>query len=88
MVRDVVDALDRAAHDERIVALVARAGTGGIGLAQIQEIRDAGHIIPGIGKNLLSLFRKRSEDRDPGTAPTILQQLSARYIFFRRAISD
>ncbi len=41
MVRDVVDALDRAAHDERIVALVARAGTGGIGLAQIQEIRDA-----------------------------------------------
>jgi protease-4 len=38
---DVVDALDRAAGDDRVEALVARVGAGGIGLAQIQEIRDA-----------------------------------------------
>src|SRR4030095_15714348 len=39
--RDVVDALDRAAHDERVTGLVARVGAASIGLAQIQEIRDA-----------------------------------------------
>ena len=40
-VLDVVDALDRAAADDRVDAVVARVGGGGIGLAQIQEIRDA-----------------------------------------------
>jgi protease-4 len=40
-VRDVVDALDKAASDDRIVALIARAGTGVTGLARMQEIRDA-----------------------------------------------
>jgi len=39
--RDVVDALDRAADDERVTALVARVGAVPMGLAQIQEIRDA-----------------------------------------------
>lgn len=39
--RDVVDALDRAAHDERVTGLVARVGAASIGLAQLQEIRDA-----------------------------------------------
>jgi protease-4 len=39
--RDVVDALDRAAKDERVVGLVARVGAAPMGLAQIQEIRDA-----------------------------------------------
>lgn len=41
VVRDVVDALDRAAEDERVAGLVARVGNGRIGLAQAQEIRDA-----------------------------------------------
>jgi protease-4 len=40
-VLDVVDALDRAAEDRRVVAMVARIGGGGMGLAHIQEIRDA-----------------------------------------------
>ncbi|MBM3226585.1 MAG: signal peptide peptidase SppA [Candidatus Tectomicrobia bacterium] len=40
-VRDVVEALHRAALDERVVALIARVGTGNAGLAQIQEVRDA-----------------------------------------------
>jgi protease-4 len=39
--RDVVDALDRAARDERVTGLVARVGAASVGLAQIQEIRDA-----------------------------------------------
>ncbi len=40
-VRDVVDGLNRAAGDSRVVGLVARLGTGPLGLAQTQEIRDA-----------------------------------------------
>jgi protease-4 len=39
--RDVVDALAKASEDERVVGLVARVGTGPMGMAQIQEIRDA-----------------------------------------------
>jgi len=40
-VRDVVEALHRAATDDRVVALIARIGASGLGLAQIQEVRDA-----------------------------------------------
>ena len=40
-VRDVVDALEGAASDERVVAVLARVGSRGLGLAQIQEVRDA-----------------------------------------------
>ena len=40
-VRDIVDALDQAASDERVLALVARTGTPRMGLAEIQEVRDA-----------------------------------------------
>ena len=40
-VRDIVDALDQAATDERVMALVARTGTPRMGLAEIQEVRDA-----------------------------------------------
>jgi len=39
--RDIVDALDRAAKDDRVFGLVARVGAAPMGLAQIQEIRDA-----------------------------------------------
>lgn len=41
VVRDVVDALDRAADDQRVVGLVARIGAAGMGTATTQEIRDA-----------------------------------------------
>lgn len=40
-VRDVVDALEEAASDKRIVAVLAKVGSRGLGLAQIQEVRDA-----------------------------------------------
>ena len=39
--RDIVDALDRGAKDDRVVGLVARIGAAPMGLAQIQEFRDA-----------------------------------------------
>jgi protease-4 len=40
-IRDVIDALARAAEDDRVVGLVAKIGAGGMGMAQAQEIRDA-----------------------------------------------
>lgn len=39
--QDIVDALDSARDDERVHAFVARIGGGRLGLAHIQEIRDA-----------------------------------------------
>ena len=38
---EVVEALERASADKRVVGLVARVGEAGLSLAQIQEIRDA-----------------------------------------------
>jgi protease-4 len=39
--RDVVDAIDRGATDDRVVGLIARIGAAPMGMAQTQEIRDA-----------------------------------------------
>lgn len=39
--RDVVEVLDRAAEDARVLAIVVRLGTSGMGFAQAEEIRDA-----------------------------------------------
>lgn len=39
--REMVSALHRAADDDRVVGLVARVGNSGMGLARIQELRDA-----------------------------------------------
>ncbi|MCI0543902.1 MAG: signal peptide peptidase SppA [Actinobacteria bacterium] len=41
VLRDMVDALHRAAVDDRVVGVVARLGNGSLGLAQAQEIRGA-----------------------------------------------
>src|SRR4030095_1359318 len=41
LLRDVLQALERAKHDDRVVGLVARIGQAPLGLAQIQELRDA-----------------------------------------------
>jgi protease-4 len=40
-VRDVVDAIDRGASDDRVLGMVARIGAGPMGIAQVQEIREA-----------------------------------------------
>jgi protease-4 len=39
--RDVVDAIDRGAGDDRVVGMVANIGAAPMGLAQVQEIREA-----------------------------------------------
>ena len=39
--RDIVDAIDRGAEDNRVVGLVARIGATPIGMAKTQEIREA-----------------------------------------------
>src|ERR1700688_936341 len=39
--RDVVDAIDRGAGDDRVVCLIAKIGAVPMGMAQTQEIRDA-----------------------------------------------
>jgi len=41
VVRDVVDALERAGGDARVKGLVARLGAAPMGVAQVQELRDA-----------------------------------------------
>ncbi len=41
VVRDVVDALERGAKDRRVVGVVANLSGASMGLAQIQELRDA-----------------------------------------------
>jgi len=47
---DLVAAIDRAADDPRVVGLLARVGDGGIGMAQVQELRDAVARFRGSGK--------------------------------------
>jgi protease-4 len=39
--RDVVDAIDRGANDDRVVGLVAKIGAAPMGMAEVQEIREA-----------------------------------------------
>ena len=41
VVRDVVEALEKAAGDARVKGLVARVGAAPMGMAQVQELRDA-----------------------------------------------
>jgi len=40
-VRDIVESLERAAKDDRVVGVVAKIGNGRMGMAQAQEIRNA-----------------------------------------------
>lgn len=39
--RDMVDALERAGDDRRVVGLIARLGAAPLGMGQVQELRDA-----------------------------------------------
>ncbi len=50
VLRNVTEALNRAAEDRRVVGLVARVGASRMGMAQIQEIRDAVAMFRGKGK--------------------------------------
>jgi protease-4 len=41
VMRDMVEALEKASNDRRVVGLVARVGAAPLGMAQIQELRNA-----------------------------------------------
>jgi protease IV len=41
ILRDVIDALDRAADDDRVKGMIARIGAAPMGMAQVQELREA-----------------------------------------------
>ena len=48
--RDVVEGLERAAEDERVVGVVAKVGSAPMGLARLQELRDAVAVFRTSGK--------------------------------------
>jgi protease IV len=64
VVRDVVEALDRAAADGRVRVLLARIG-GRMGLAQVQEVRDAVVRFRAGGKPAIA-FAETFGERGPG----------------------
>jgi protease IV len=64
-VRDVVDALHRAADDDRVLGLFARVGGGGIGFAQVEEIRDAVAVFRASGKPAV-IFSETFGEVGPG----------------------
>ena len=64
--RDVLDALERGAGDERVHALVARVGAGSMGLAQRQELRGAVRAFRQSGKRAIA-FAETLGEMAPGT---------------------
>lgn len=54
VLRDVIDALDRATGDERISGVVVRLGNGGLGLGQAQELREAVARFRAAGKSAIA----------------------------------
>ncbi|MGI9179534.1 MAG: signal peptide peptidase SppA [Longimicrobiaceae bacterium] len=67
LVRDVVEALHRAANDERVVALIARIGAGAMGLAQVEEVREAVRLFRRSGKPAV-VFSETFGEGTPGHA--------------------
>ena len=62
---ETVAAIERAARDERVVGLVARVGASGMGLARIQELRDAVRAFRQSGKPAYA-FAETFGDFGPG----------------------
>ena len=54
LMREFVDALDAASNDDRVQGLIVRLGSGGISIAQAQELRDAVATFSGSGKFTLA----------------------------------
>lgn len=63
VVRDVVDALDRAREDDRVIGLIARLGNGQIGLGQAQELRAAVARFGASGKTTVAFAETFGEGR-------------------------
>lgn len=62
-VRDFVDALHRAADDDRIAGLIVRLGNAGLGVAHAQELRDAVHSFRLAGKRAIAFAEVLGESR-------------------------
>ncbi len=62
--RDLVQGLDAAGRDDRVTGLTARLGSGGLGLAQAQEIRDAVIAFRGQGKFAVAFAETFGEGGD------------------------
>jgi protease-4 len=69
--RDAVDAIDAAADDSRVKVLLARVGEDELGLARIQELRDAIAGFRAKGKLALA-FADSFGEFGPGTRPYYL----------------
>lgn len=70
-VLDVVETLRKAGEDKRVVGLYARIGTTEMGLARIQEIRNAVIAFRGVGKPAVA-FAETFGEFGPGNAPYYL----------------
>jgi protease-4 len=68
LVRDVIDALDRAATDDRVRGVVAHFGTAKIGVAKTQEVRDAILRFRGRNKFAYAWAESYGGDWGPGTS--------------------
>ena len=60
--RGVIEALERASTDKRVVGLVARVGESNLALAQVQELRDAIIAFRGHGKFAVAFAETFGED--------------------------
>jgi protease-4 len=72
VVRDVVNALDRAGDDKRVAGLVAHFGSSSLQLGKIQEIRDAVLRFRGKKKFAVAFSDGFGGDDGPGTGPYYL----------------
>ncbi len=63
--REVLEAIERASRDERVVALFARVGRSRIGLARVQELRDAILAFRASGKRTVA-FSETFGESSPG----------------------
>jgi protease-4 len=64
--RDLTDGIQRAAGDRRVVGLIARVGAAQMGLATIQEVRDAIGLFAASGKFTIA-FSESFGEFGPGT---------------------
>lgn len=67
VVLDVVLALERASADDRVAALVARVGASRMGMAQVQEVRDAVRGFRAKGKRAIA-YAETFGEFGPGNA--------------------
>jgi len=68
IVRDVVDAIDKASTDARVAGMVARFGASTVGVAQAQEVRDAVIRFRGHKKFAYAFAEGFGGDGGPGTS--------------------